>query len=182
MILILPQTASQILTAAKEHAPRIQLRDIWYILTQMQERHLVRCLNPQERNGKCYCYTELGRAVARRAFALDAKGGSPNLDWRDYAKVVRAKARQRVLLAVASHLENRPRTAKNIRKKVCERCPIGRNSILRALHELEMQEAIASAIDPSSRRKIYRTTVRGQWIAEMLRATQSDHEAGQLSR
>ena len=180
LVLRLPMTESQIVTAAKAHAPKIQLRDVWYILGQMQDRHLVRCLNPQDRNGKCYCYTALGGEVARHAFVLEAGDAARNLNWSAYGKVVRAKTRQRVLLAIASSLENRPKTAKNRRKKLCERSPLGRNGLLRALHELERQGAIVSGIDPSSNRKIYRTTIRGQRIIQMLTAVRRDHDPAGL--
>jgi len=40
-----PMTASEICAAAREFAPRLQLRDVWFLMRQMAERGLARPLN-----------------------------------------------------------------------------------------------------------------------------------------
>lgn len=62
-----PMTPNEIWQAARGFAPRIQLRDVWFLLRQMQASGLIRCLNPNAITGKLFVYSDLGREVAATA-------------------------------------------------------------------------------------------------------------------
>ena len=47
-----PMTPTEILNAARQTNPRIQLRDIWFLMRQFQQHRFVRCLNPKSVTGK----------------------------------------------------------------------------------------------------------------------------------
>ena len=47
---------SEILLAAQSHAPRILLRDVWFILRGFHKKGLVTCLNPGAVTGKLFLF------------------------------------------------------------------------------------------------------------------------------
>ena len=59
-----PMTATEIVSAAYAINPHLQLRDLWFLMPQLQQRSLVTCLTPYEPTGKLYCLTDFGRYVA----------------------------------------------------------------------------------------------------------------------
>src|SRR6266571_2301324 len=69
-----PMTSSQIWHAAREFNPRIQLRDVWFIMRQLAGRKLVVCLNPRRTNGRTngrlFYLTDQGRKLAATAFGV----------------------------------------------------------------------------------------------------------------
>lgn len=146
-----PMTPSEIWRAAQSIAPRIQLRDVWFILRQMEQRKLVTCFNPKELTGKVFYWTV---------------SFSPRVNWHKYACVVRGKNRRMVLLELARH---DGRSASRIRRAVNERHPISLNSVIRALKDLLALRLIKVAGDGEKRgQKIYRLTTAGKRIAELL--------------
>ncbi len=158
-----PMTTSEICTAAREFTPRIQLRDVWYLLQQMRERDLVRCLNPHHVTGKLYELTLRGRRALPGAFdvapTINARPASP--DWRKYARVVRAKVRRAVLLAVARSPSPAHATAAALRRRLREDHGLGLNATIRALQELEGMNLVRSKQDPESGRRCYTLTAEG---------------------
>src|SRR5262245_25844690 len=56
-----PMTSTEICAAARALNPRIQLRDVWHLLRQMQQRGLVHCMNQRLITGRLYALTERGR-------------------------------------------------------------------------------------------------------------------------
>src|SRR5262245_45887637 len=63
-----PMTSSHLWQQAREFAPRLRLRDVWFALRQLSERGLVFCLNPASGNGRVFFLTEFGRAVVQECF------------------------------------------------------------------------------------------------------------------
>jgi hypothetical protein len=61
-------TASEICRAAHPVSPHLQLRDVWFIMSQLRERGLAVCLNPRHTTGKLYALTARGRKLAEQAF------------------------------------------------------------------------------------------------------------------
>src|SRR5437870_8982422 len=89
-----PMTATQICTAARAISPRIQLRDVWFLMRQFAERDLVTCLNPKQATGRLYCLTSQGRKEVSSAFGISIASTPEGIEWRKYSWVVRAKIRQ----------------------------------------------------------------------------------------
>ena len=127
-----PMTASEICRAAHPINPHLQLRDVWFIMGRLEERGLVKCLNPRHATGKVYALTSKGRKVAEQAFGTPVARPVRGVDWRRYAKVVRAKVREAVLLQVACLPPRTLATATVIRETLREQRPIGLNPTMRA--------------------------------------------------
>ena len=133
-----PMTASEICAAAKELTPRLQLRDVWFLMRQMGERGLAVPLNERSNNGRLYALTEKGRKAVALAFNISIPEQARTVDWRLYSWVARARIRRRVLLGLAQ-LENlylEPQTASSIRKFIRANNPVGLNPVIRAVREL----------------------------------------------
>lgn len=149
-----PMTPSEIWRAAQSIAPRIQLRDVWFILRQMEQRKLVTCFNPKEFTGKVYYWT------------APTESGGPAVNWHQYAGVVRGKNRRLVLWELARRDEQ---PASRIRRAVNERNPVSLNAVIRALKDLSSLRLIEVAGEGDKRgQKIYRLTAAGRRIAELL--------------
>ena len=149
-----PMTPSEIWRAAQSIAPRIQLRDVWFILRQMEQRKLVSCLNPKEVTGKI-CYWSAARPPT-----------SPHINWHRYACVVRSKNRRAVLLEL-SRRDGEP--ASRIRRAVNERQPVSLNAVIRALKELCLFRLVEIAGEGEKRgQKLYRLTAAGRRIVRLL--------------
>ena len=162
-------TTTGICTAARQLAPRIQLRDIWLILNEMAERGLVICLNPRHVTGKLYVFTDRGRRVVKRAFGFEVPRVPHGVDWRKYARVVRAKARKAVLLALAELPPGMPATATVVRKRLRDKHALGLNPTIRALKELERMGLVRSRLDSDrGGRRAYVLTCSGAAIARQL--------------
>ena len=164
-----PMTASEICRAAHPINPHLQLRDVWFIMGRLEERGLVKCLNPRHATGKVYALTSKGRKVAEQAFGTPVARPVRGVDWRRYAKVVRAKVREAVLLQVACLPQRTLATATVIRETLREQRPIGLNPTMRALKELEQLGLVGSA--PASKRdarRVYSLSKPGFAIAQQL--------------
>jgi len=149
-----PMTPSEIWRAALAIAPRIQLRDVWFILRQMEQRHLVTCFNPKDLTAKVYFWAD-----SRETFLSEQ-------EWRNYAYVIRAKVRRTVLLQLADRGD---RAASHVRQSVNERYPISLNAVIRALRDLRLRKLVRVSGEGEKRRqKIYRLTAAGQRITEFL--------------
>jgi hypothetical protein len=133
-----PMTATEICTAARSFSPRIQLRDVWFLMQQLQERGLAVCLNPRLITGRLYVLTNKGRNAVRKAFENAVDEAPENVDWRKYAWVVRGQIRRLTLLALGQLINrtNEAQTATSIRKCVCGVHSVGLNPVLRALNDL----------------------------------------------
>jgi Fe2+ or Zn2+ uptake regulation protein len=149
-----PMTPSEIWRAAQSVTPRIQLRDVWFILRQMERRKLITCFNPKERTGKVYYWSGM------RPF------GFSSVNWQNYAYVVRAKVRRLVLLSLI-HRPDQP--ASRIRRGLNERQPVSLNSVIRALRDLRSFKLIKISGEGDKRhQKLYRLTPSGRRIASLL--------------
>jgi DNA-binding PadR family transcriptional regulator len=147
-----PMTPSEIWRAARTLAPRMQLRDVWFILRQLEQRQLVTCFNPKDRTAKVYYWS--------------TRPTVPTLNWHGYAFVMRAKVRRHVLTHLA-HRADQPAT--QIRRLVNARYPVSLNAIIRALRDLRTHQLITIVGDGEKRgQKIYRLTAAGRQIAEQL--------------
>lgn len=147
-----PMTSTEIWRAAQAVVPRIQLRDVWFILRQMERRQLLTCFNPKEATGKVYYWSTSATPVG--------------VNWRGYAFVVRAKVRRLVLheLAQRSH-----QPAAQIRRRVNEHHSVSLNAVIRALHDLQTRRHITVSGEGDKRgQKVYRLTPSGRSIANQL--------------
>jgi hypothetical protein len=137
-------TTTEICEAARAYTPQIQLRDIWLILKEMAAKRLVLCLNPRHVTGKLYAFTDRGRRTVKQAFGSEVCPIPKGVDWRKYARVVRAKVRRLVLLEVARLSVSRPVTATEVKRSLRDRHPLGLNPTTRALKELQLIKVIKS--------------------------------------
>jgi len=167
-----PMTPNEIWRAARLLAPRIQLRDVWFLLRQMQAKGLVRCLNPNTVTGKLFVYSEFGRAVAASA-GITLVIPPASIDWDHYSWVVRGSVRKLVLTELG-----RPRfpsvpglTPSQIKRHFRGRYPVGKNLILRALQELtEKDLVLPQRLGKRSLQKSYVLTDAGQQIYHAIMA------------
>jgi len=168
-VLLKPKTTTEICHEARAIDPHIQLRDIWHLMHQFQEKGLVCCLNPKVVTGKLYALTNQGKTVAEQAFGTTFKTRHHGFDWKKYAWVVRAKIRKIVLLELTRLPEFMPKTATVIRKSLRCRYPVGLNPTLRALKELEWKGLIQSQlISTKNPHKVYRLSRIGNAIAQQI--------------
>jgi hypothetical protein len=166
-----PMTATEICAAAQAHNSRLQLRDAWHLLTEMQERGLVTCHNPRLVTGRLYELTARGKAAVGVAFGVAINAPQANIDWRKYSWVVRAKVRRLTLLGLAE-LEAKTgerQTATAIRKYLRPEHPVGLNPVARALKELLRLGLVREAGVTRKRCcKLYQLTSAGGRIVEQL--------------
>jgi hypothetical protein len=133
-----PMTGTEICAAARVFTPRIQLRDVWHLLREMQQRDLVLCLTPRLVTGRLYCLTTKGRSAVQDAFGISAKEPPSNIDWRKYSRVVRAKIRRLTLIALGQ-LEGKtgePQTATAVRKRLISEHGVGLKPVVKSLKDL----------------------------------------------
>ena len=166
-----PMTTTEICTAARQIAPRIQLRDVWLMLQEMRERGLVICLNPKHVTGKLYTLTLRGRRTVRQVFCTSVRRAPAGIDWRKYARIARAKVRRLVLLELARVPPETLATATTVRKGLRESHPIGLNPTIRALKELEQLGLVRSEpVSDRDSRKRYFLSNSGAAIARQINA------------
>ena len=91
-----PMTAVEICDAARQWAPRLQLRDVWFLMRQMADKGLALPLNERSNCGRLYALTDAGRLAVVRAFAISIEPSPSGVDWKLYSWVVRARIRQRI--------------------------------------------------------------------------------------
>jgi len=160
---------AEIFRAARPSSPRVQLRDIWLILREMEERRLVACLNPRMATGKLYTLTRSGRRATAAAFGVQIQAEDSRIDWRKYAWVARARIRKKVLLEVAGLPGDSPATAATIRKKLNAHYPIGLSPTIRALKELAHRGLLRiEQLETGAGHKAYRLTKAGRAIVTQL--------------
>lgn len=166
-----PMTGTEICTAAQAINPHIQLRDVWHLLRQMQDRELVHCINPRLVTGRLYALTERGCDDVHAAFGIIVAHPPTNIDWRKYSWVARAKIRRLILVALGQ-LESKmssPQTATALRKHLRTAHSVGLNPVIRALKDLLRLGAIQQAGTTDERaRKLYRLTRTGHRILDQL--------------
>src|SRR6266487_5985855 len=85
-----PMTATEICAAARTITPRIQLRDVWFLMQQFEKQGLAICSNPKQSSGRVYCLTEKGRAAVFATFDISMASPPEDFDWRRYSYVIRA--------------------------------------------------------------------------------------------
>ena len=153
-----PMTASQILREAKGIAPRIQLRDLWLILTEMRRRDLVACLNPEIGNGKVFSPTPLLRKGLKNREARILR------DPDTYAWFYRGALRVAMCRTILGAQCRFPKgmTPSEIRKVGYQIRNTSKNAVLRGLGELRRKKLIVGELDGrrSSIRR-YRLTDKG---------------------
>lgn len=157
--------------AARALSPRIQLRDVWHLLREMQQRELVFCLTPRLVTGRLYWLGAKGRAAVQGAFGISVNEPPSNIDWRKYSWVVRAKVRRLTLIGLG-HLEEKtgePQTATTVRKRVLPEHGVGLNPVIRALKDLVRLGVVEHAGLTKKRCcTLYSLTPAGKRILEQL--------------
>lgn len=168
-----PMTATEICSAARQITPRIQLRDVWFLLRQFQERGLVTSPNPRVTNGRLHELTLRGVDAVREAFGMIVAPPPSLVDWRKYAQVVRARIRRMTLIQLES-LDTRNetgQTAMAIRRQLRTHYPVGLNPILRAMKDLLRLSLVKEVgVTPLRSCRLYQLTPAGRRVAEQLRA------------
>jgi hypothetical protein len=165
-------TASQIWQAAHEFNPRIQLRDVWFIMRQLAGRKLVVCLNPRRTNGRLFYLTDEGRRLAAAVFGVKRDPLPESVNWQKYGDVVRGNTRRLVLDGLGKLIEKteEPQTAGSVRRFLRDEHPVGLNPVIRALRELEVLRMIKDIrATRKQSRKLYALTAMGQRSIEELR-------------
>ena len=166
-----PMTGTEICAVARTFNSRIQLRDVWHLLRQMQEREMVYCLNPRLVTGRLYALTERGRDEVHAAFGVVIAVPPAIIDWRKYSWVVRAKIR-RLVLAALEELEvktHAAQTATAIRRHLRTEHAIGLNPVIRAIKELLRLGLVQPAgVTPERACKLYRLTPMGRRILRQI--------------
>lgn len=166
-----PMTGTEICVAARAINPHIQLRDVWHLLRQMQERELVHCFNPRLVTGRLYALTPRGRDAVHEAFGISVTIPPSPIDWRKYSWVMRAKIRRLTLIGLGQ-LEAKtgaPQTATAIRKHLRTEHAVGLNPVIRALKDLLRLGLVQPAGTTDERAcKLYRLTALGHRILDQL--------------
>jgi len=167
-----PMTGAEVCAAARIFNPKIQLRDVWFVLLQMQRRGLCICLNPHQVNGRLYCLTDAGHAAVSSAFSVSLPGIADDVDWKKYSFVIRAKVRRLVLttLAMLEDHTGLPQTATMMRKRLKDEHAIGLNSVIRAVSDLMRMDLVHQVgVTDENRCKLYRVTPAGRRILEQIK-------------
>jgi predicted transcriptional regulator len=168
-----PMTATQICRTARAINPRIQLRDVWFLMRQFAKRDLATCLNPKQATGRLYCLTDQGRRAVSSTFRIHVAGTPEGIEWRKYSWVVRAKIRL-LCLGGLGRLEEKTgeaQTATEIRKQIRVEHAVGLNPVIRALQELLKLGLVQGAgVTKKQRRKLYRLTTSGKKILDQLKS------------
>lgn len=169
-----PMTGKTIAERARSWAPKIQVRDVWFVLQQFREKGLAYCLTPQLVTGNLYFLTDRGRATVAADTGEVVPDLPESMDWIRYALVVRARLRRLVLQEIARPCwrEKEGKTASEIRRRLVERRnPVDLNGALRALAALRKLRLARSIVDVDDRRsELYILTPMGRRIvAEMQR-------------
>jgi len=167
-----PMTAAEICDAARAFAPRLQLRDVWFLMRQMADQGLATPLNERSNNGRLYGLSDAGRRAVAAAFDLAVAPLSESMDWRRYSWVMRARIRKRVLLGLAQMEARSPdgQTASTIRKFIRADYPVGLNPVIRAVRELADQKLIVCVGVTQIRAcRLYRLSPGGHQILEQLK-------------
>lgn len=157
--------------AARPQSPRLQLRDLWHLTQELQKEGLLVCLNPDDKTGRLYCWTEWGRELASVAFDRTIEPVPGNVDWRRYSRIARGKARRAVLLEL-----RQPRfdgkqalTTVEIRRSLVKKHPMALNLAIRALQDLCADGLVAiSGRTKKRNQKLFRLTETGELIVEQL--------------
>lgn len=167
-----PMTGAEICAAARRFAPKIQLRDVWFLMLKFQRRGLAICLNPNQVTGRLYCLTDTGHAAVFDAFTVTPPGIATDVDWKKYSFVIRAKVRRLVLNAL-SLLENHtqlPQTATMIRKRLRDEHGVGLRQVIQAIHDLAKIGLVCQdGVTEERRCKLYRLTPAGIRILTQIR-------------
>jgi DNA-binding PadR family transcriptional regulator len=164
-----PMTATEILAAARQVNPRIQLRDIWFLMRQFGKRGLVTCLNSKSVTGKVYFFTARGQKAVADAFGKRLTRPVRGVDWQRYGWVVRGRIRREVLIELGRSWAAEGATASGIRRRLRDRHLVGLNPTLRALKELVQAGFVAAqGCNPARRSKLYRLTKSGRLCVEQL--------------
>jgi hypothetical protein len=164
-------TGTEICTTARAINPRIQLRDVWHLLQEMQARELVICRNPRLVTGRLYELTGHGKEAVTLAFGAVLPPVSGQIDWRKYSWVVRAKIRRLTLTGLGSleHRTGEAQTATALRKHLRSEHPVGLNPVIRAVKELLRLGLVQCAgTTPKRGCKRYRLTPSGSRILAQL--------------
>ena len=171
-VLCKPMTAVEICETARTWAPKLQLRDVWFLMRQMADKGLALPLNEHSNNGRLYALTDPGRRAVAEAFDVSVAPRSTSIDWKVYSWVARARIRKRVLLGMAQ-MEGHShdgQTASHIRKFIRTDYPVGLNPVIRAVRELANKQLI-SCVGATTVRgcKLYRLSPTGKHIVGQLR-------------
>ncbi len=167
-----PMTATQLCLAARPLSPHVQLRDIWFLMKQFEERGLALCLSPRQKTGRLFCLTDHGRQVVAHGLGVHVKPIARRVNWKKYSLVVRARIRKLTLLVLAKLTERRDAmvSAAELRKILREEYPVGLNPVIRALKELRSHGLVVIAGTKNSGRNAYRLTLAARRIVTQLLA------------
>jgi hypothetical protein len=167
-----PMTGTEICATARALTPQVQLRDVWHLLKEMQQRDLVLCLTPRLVTGRLYGPSARGRSAVQEAFGIVIPEPPSNIDWRKYSWVVRAKIRRLTLIGLGQ-LEERTgesQTATAVRKRLLSEQGVGLNPVIRSLKDL-LRLGLVQMSGVTKKRccTLYTLTPAGKRILEQLR-------------
>ena len=166
-----PMTALEICDAARQWAPRLQLRDVWFLMRQMIDKNLALALNERSNNGRLYALTDAGRRAVKAAFGVSIPPLSESIDWKLYSWVVRSRTRKRVLLGMAQVEGRSPDgcTATQLYKHLRTNHLVGLNPVFHAVRDLAKKKLLICVGTTKVRAcKIFRLSPIGNDVVELL--------------
>lgn len=166
-------TMTQICEAAARDTPQITLRDTRAIVRDFEDRDLVRCLNPEARNGRLYAPTAQARQVFAQASPKYCPGpdGLPaGCNHETMSYLLRGRVRTEVFRRLADDDPFRPRydSATLVKRAMREQYPVTLNQSIRALHELR-RSGLIMRVDSDGVQRRYMLTEQGQHVARWMR-------------
>lgn len=174
----------ELLATMQSKFPKIQLRDIWRILQNLEAKGLVFCLTPGEVTGRLYFFTEKGRRWMRKEFNFPVNPLPKLVNWKKYSCVVRGQTRKAVLMEVGGVHSSRgkpePKTITKVRKQLLiHKHPMGLSAAIRAMHELEELKLVRCVgLTKKRNSALYLPTITGNRIIKQL-STKPENQASE---
>ncbi len=167
--LVKPMTSFEIWKRAKPDAEKMELRDVWHLLKEMQQHGDVTCLTGASGNGAVYYWTDAGRERVAQELNRTLLPIPLGISWDRYSFVMRGAVRRAVVKELARPIYNFQIevTATNLRRQMLDSFPLSLHGLLRTLKHLHEHGIIAAHISKSGRRT-YVLTSHGRKIAELL--------------
>jgi len=160
-----PMTLSELHDRARQHAPKLQLRDVWALLHQFQEHGLTEYIYKAPLQGSIYYLTETGKAIVR-TFHRELVS-VPSLQWSLYSYVVCSKARCELLHRLCQpRFDDRAGMAPSeLRKVVRDHTPMSMSQVMRTLRQLRTVNLVTRTPATLKRfRSWYHPTTMGRAI------------------
>ncbi len=166
-----PLTSVEVCTRVRKSNPSIFPQDVSAWFTRFCEKNLLYCLNPEDKTGRLYFVTDLGRKIVEESFGIVISPLRTDVIWEQYVTIVRAKRRRAVLLEIAEmeFAGHKEIIAMRIKQRLRKKHPVCLNAAIRAVKDLKKLCLIRQVAETKKRGlSIYGLTSEGKLIAEEL--------------